>query len=371
MSFGTRSHRNARRGFALPVVMMMVFLLMGALAAGFSLSRSERAIDDAGRSDIYAQSNAESALERALTDRASLGLAAGTPPATDSVRVTLSQGYADVIVTRVRPVVGSEPADYLVRAHGFSTASRVAGTPSAQYTQTQLAVWQTGTFSAKAAFTSITGFSKNGAASAISGADGCGAKATLAGVEVPRGGYSGSGAGIAGNPAVDSSLGANSAALAAATPIDWVSIRGGSITPDFTSTWSGSGFPTSTWFTTNTTTFPTIVVNNDSTNAQSFTLPTSGHGLLIVYGNIIISGSIQWDGVIFVGGTLTSNGNNTVNGAVVTGLNVKLGWTVASTSVGNGTKNYNFNSCQITSALSSFSTMRPYKNTWSNTYAVY
>ena len=38
-----------------------------------------------------------------------------------------------------------------------------------------------------------------------------------------------------------------------------------------------------------------------------------------------ISGALQWDGIILVGGTLTSNGNNSVNVAVVTGLNVLIG----------------------------------------------
>ena len=42
-----------------------------------------------------------------------------------------------------------------------------------------------------------------------------------------------------------------------------------------------------------------------------------------------ISGALQWDGIILVGGTLTSNSNNSVNGAVVTGLNVLIGENLA------------------------------------------
>ncbi len=61
---------GGRDGFALPMVIIIVFVLAGALAAGFSMTRSERLIDDAGRADIFAMSNAETAIQRAMTERA-------------------------------------------------------------------------------------------------------------------------------------------------------------------------------------------------------------------------------------------------------------------------------------------------------------
>ena len=167
------SRRAERLGFALPMVIIVIFVLAGGLAAGFAMTRSERAIDDAGRADSYAQTNAETALQRALTDRPGMGLAAGIPPATDSVRLTETNGYADVIVTQLRPVVGTDQAVYLIRSHGFSTASHVSSTPSAEYTVTQLATWQSGTMQVQSAFTSLTGIQKNGTSGTIDGRDDC------------------------------------------------------------------------------------------------------------------------------------------------------------------------------------------------------
>lgn len=368
---------NARRpGFALPMVMIVVFVLGGALAAGFTMTRGERAIDDAGRADIFAQSLAETALQRAMTDRAALGLATGAPPATDSVRMTATNGYADIIVTRVRPVVGTESAVYLVRAHAVSTASRVAGTPSAEYTVTQLASWQTGTMTVLSAFTSITGIQKNGNAGEISGVDQCGAKPNVAGVAVPDNpSYTQSGGSwsnvLSGTPLVDSTRGATPTAMAPNVPVDWASIRAGGISADFTSTWNGTGFPPSSYFSSNPSAWPVIVVQNDTAASQAFTIPYAGRGMLIVWGNMIISGSDMWNGVVLVGGTITSNGNNTIEGAIVTGLNVKLGYPVPVNAVGNGNKDFSYNSCNVASAVAGLGRMKVYKNTWSNTYAVY
>ncbi|MDA1080875.1 MAG: hypothetical protein O2973_04225 [Gemmatimonadetes bacterium] len=356
------------------MVIIIVFVLAGALAAGFSMTRSERIIDDAGRANVYAQSNAETGLQRAMTERASLGLASGTPPATDSVRVTLTHGFADVVVTRVRPVVGTEPAVYLVRSHGYSTASNVAGTPNAEYTATQFATWQAGSMTVKASFMSLTGITKNGAVGEISGIDNCGDSTNVAGVAVPKvPGYSQSGGSIAavlaGTPLIDSTMGATPAAMAPNVGVNWAGmISGALITPDFTSNNAGVGFPSSTWFAANPGAYPIILVDNLVT--ETFTVPP-GRGMLIIKGNMAISGSDIWTGVVLVGGVLTSNGNNTITGAVITGLNVKLGLTVGTNAVGNGNKDFLYDSCAVASAVAGMGRMRPYKNTWSNTYAVY
>lgn len=364
-----------RRGFALPLVMIVVFVLAAALAAGFSMTRSERAIDDAGRADVFAQSNAETALQRAMTDRASLGLASGVPPATDSVRVTLTNGFADVIVTQLRPVVGAEPAVYLVRTHGYSTASRVASTPSAQYTTTRIAIWEKGTMKVKAAFMSLTGIQKNGTSGTIDGNDDCGG-GPVAAVSVPASpGYTQSGGSISsvlsGSPLIDSTLGATPTAMAANVPVNWPAIvNGGAISPDFTCTWDGTGCPDAAWFAANPSAYPTILVQNDTTAAHAFTI-NPGRGMLIIEGSAIISGNNVWNGVALIGGTVTSNGNTTINGAIVTGLNVQLGYPVATNALGNGTKDFSYNSCQVANSVAGLGRMRPYRNTWSNTYSVY
>lgn len=63
-----------------------------------------------------------------------------------------------------------------------------------------------------------------------------------------------------------------------------------------------------------------------------------------------------------MGGALTSNGNSTVDGAMISGLNTKLGMTVPVSDVGNGTKTYRYDSCDVESAVGSFIGLVPYRN---------
>jgi hypothetical protein len=80
-----------------------------------------------------------------------------------------------------------------------------------------------------------------------------------------------------------------------------------------------------------------------------------GQGILIVTGDLTFNGSAKWNGIVLVGGTITSNGNQTVTGAVITGLNIKLGMAVPINTLGNGNKTYQYDSCDITNAMSPFS----------------
>ena len=101
--------------------------------------------------------------------------------------------------------------------------------------------------------------------------------------------------------------------------VDWAGIVAGTVLPaEFVSpAWPTAGRDAN---------WPVIRVNNNP--GGDFTLPASGKGILIVTGNLIISGSRDWEGVILVGGSVRSNGNNTTRGAVIAGLNVKLGQAV-------------------------------------------
>ena len=71
----TQSTGRSRSGFALPVVLMALFLLTGALAAGFAMLRGERAADDATLQADAAKALAETGLQQGLNNRAGLGLA--------------------------------------------------------------------------------------------------------------------------------------------------------------------------------------------------------------------------------------------------------------------------------------------------------
>jgi hypothetical protein len=142
--------------------------------------------------------------------------------------------------------------------------------------------------------------------------------------------------------------------------IDWDGIvNHNAITPDIAipgGTWPSFASPTY---------YPVIMVSGN------ITLPTGGRGLLIVTGDATLTGAETWDGLILVGNHLISNGNNTVTGAVITGLNVKLGVPVTPNDIGNGTKVFRYNSCSIASALQQYGRLMPYTNAWSDDWATY
>ena len=58
---------------------------------------------------------------------------------------------------------------------------------------------------------------------------------------------------------------------------------------------------------------------------------------------------------------------------MITGLNVKLGYTVTATDMNdlNGTKQYLYNSCNVSGSLSSLGALRVYQNTWANSFPDY
>lgn len=372
---------HARPGFALPMVILVMFILVGALASGFNMLSSERAADDASVQAQIAASLAETGLQQGLRNRPGLGLPAVPPAGVESTRVTLSNGYADIITTRMRAPVGTTvPALYLVRSRGVRTSAGIANAGNSTAISSAFATFQAMTMNVQSAMTGINGIDKAGAAGTISGVDQCpvasgGTGGSVAAVAVPDDpGYDGSLTPLVGTPKV-ASLGANAATAATTVPFDWADIVSGSaITPDFLSTAAGVGFPSTGWFSSNPTRWPTIIVNNGPSPNVEFTLSTFGRGMLIVYGDLNLNGNTAgWDGIIIVGGKITSNGTNQVSGATITGLNVKLGYSVDDNDVNdlNGTKSYYYNSCNINSSLASLGALRVYQNTWANNFPGY
>jgi hypothetical protein len=353
---------RAERGVALPMAIFVVALLSGLIAAALLVVSSERRANDTVDAHVKAAAVAQSGLEDFTTGRSTAyGFTAIPPAAYESTRVTLNAGYADVVLQLIRPSVAGSSALYVIRSTGYTTRGQLSGVPQAQRTVTRYVRWQTGTMNVTSAWTSLTGLTKNGASGTLSGTDGCASSAAVAGVAVPTNpGYSQNGGSSvpSGNPPIDN-LGTQAQADSS-VHIDWNGIvNNNAITPDITippGSWPAS-FPASYW--------PVIRVNGD------FALPGSGQGTLIVTGNMTISGAVQWNGILLVGGTLTSNGNNTVEGAVVTGLNVLLGQVVAASAVGNGTKTFQYNSCNVANALSKFSTMVTIPNAWADNWTTY
>jgi hypothetical protein len=378
----TMTFTRSRSGFALPVVILAMFLLVGALAAGFAMLRSERASDDGTLQAQAAAALAETGLQQGLTNRVGMGLSSIPGATPDSARLQLAGGYVDVVTTRLRaPVEGGAPGIYYVRTRGVRTATGVSGIGDAVASASAFATYNTITMTVKASMTGINGINKSGSSGLISGRDFCTpAKASLPGVAVPKTpGLTGSGKyleSIDGSQKVDT-LAATPVEAADEVPIDWDAIvNHNAISATHEVGNDGTGFPSTTWFTANPTSWPVIIVRNGPANPTNFQLPNQGRGMLIIFGNLSLTGNTAGgDGVLLVGGKISSNCANEINGAVISGLNVKLGYTVENNVVDelSGTKQFKYNSCAVSNALQATggAGLRAVQSTWSNNFPTY
>jgi hypothetical protein len=352
-------NNTERRGFAIPVAILVIAVLTIMLAGGFSLVSAERRSVSDQKSQISAFRLAEQGLEIFLVRRDSLMSALPNyslvPGAQDNVRIMMTGGYADVQLTRLRPPTGTQSGLYIARSRGTETANVSGGAPQGVRTVAQYVLWEPMPMQVLAGWTALSGLQKNGNAGTLSGIDLCADSAAVAGGVVPvNPGYTGKTAATAGSPAIDS-------VPPDSVHIDWNGIvNGNSIHP--TITIPGGSWPTAALADTNY--YPVIRVNGD------FTMPSSGQGMLIVTGHLTISGSTSWKGVLLVGGDITSNGSNGITGATVSGLNVKLGTYVPS-STANGTKTYQYNSCEVAKANMSSGALVTLRNTWVDNWVQY
>jgi hypothetical protein len=358
-------NNTERRGFAIPIAVLVIAVLTIMLAGGFSLVSAERRSVSDQKSQISAFRIAEQGLEIYLVRRDSLLIATQgytkIPGLKDSVRIMLTGGYADVSLTQLRPPTGSQSGLYIARSKGTENVGMYAGAPPGVRTVAQYVLWESAPLHVLAGWLALSGLQKNGNAGTLSGVDLCHDSAAVAGVVVPLSpGYTGNTAATSGNPPIlvlppDS------------IHIDWNGIvNQGAITPNITlagGTWPTAAL-TASYADTTSTYYPVIRLNGD------WTLPSSGTGMLIVTGNLTISGSTGWRGIILVGGDLTSNGNNGITGATVSGLNVKLG-TYVPTSTANGTKTYQYNSCEVAKAAMSSGALVTLRNTWVDNWVEY
>lgn len=378
----TYTSGGTRRGFALPVVILAMFLLVGALASGFAMIRGERASDDATIQQQAAQALAESGLQQGFQNRAGLGLSS-LPTNSDSARMVLSGGYVDVVTTRLRAPVGTTvPGLYYIRARGVRTRTGTAGAGNAVAFATGFATFSTVNLTVQSSLTSANGINKSGSSGVISGHDNCsvadgGGKPSLPAVAVPSSpGYTGSTKPLEGSTTV-ATIGANEVDAANAIPIDWDAVvNGNAISADFYVEADGTGWPGQAWFDANPNSFPTIVVNNGPDPETMFVVDDFGRGTLVVFGSVWFKGNTGgWDGIVLAGGRLRSSGGNQVSGASITGLNIQLGYNVGENEVTelSGTKKFLYNSCHVSSALQSFSSggLRAYENSWANSFPTY
>jgi hypothetical protein len=368
-----------RRGFALPMAILVIAVLTAGLAAGYAATTSEIATNTATRSQSRAYSIAQAGLESFMARRNESGwctncVADPVAAAVDSewTRVTVPGGYADVVAIKVRPYVNpATPALFFIRSRGRDTAVKLSAgglNVFAERTVGIYASWNTMTINVLAAWVSLSGLNKNGTG-VISGVDQCGAKADVAGVTVPKGDLHVQGNSFepAGSPPVDTSL--TFGPLRDSVNIDWNGIvNNNAMTADVTV--PPGTFPDDDWFDANPDSWPVIRIKTNG-----FSLPNRGRGTIIADSNFSISGSNMWDGIVLVGGQLTSNGNNTTAGATLSGLNFLLGGTPQTSSVddsdANGQKTYVYNSCNVEKATQGLRTYVAMPNTWMDNVAAW
>lgn len=346
---------NAKReGATFPLVLLFIVLLSIGAIAGLGRISAERRSTGGMEAEVDAYSTAQDALSAYLTTVAS-------PPAAslDTTITGLPGGFATVSVRTLRAGSALLPALYIIRAYGINTGAirYDERMPSAERMVAQFATWKPGTMNVQAAWTSLTGLNKSGGSGTIGGADQCGAQPAVAGVAVPvtaadgGPGYDQTGGTSVptGNPAILQPA-ADPSSFAGVLPLDWnAMINGGTIKFDYTMTGLGGWpliFPLG---------WPAIYVNNST--PLILAPANSGRGLLVVKGDLQITGSFTWDGVILVGGVLTSSGNNVVQGAIVSGLNVQLGIVVSPSDIGSGNKTFVYNSCYVTNSLNALGSL--------------
>lgn len=355
------SRLNNRDGFAIPVAILVIGILSISIAAGFSLVLSERRGVDDQKAQVTAFVLAERGLQTFFVKRDSLGYKTVPPAAREGpIRIYFTGGYADVELDRVRNPTGSLSGLYVVRSKGTQTQGAVGTTPAGVRTVAQYATWDIADINVEAGWTAISGIQKNGASGSFLGKDQCGDSASIAGVAVPVvPGFN--------RPATADSTEylAQTVNLAAANvEVDWAGILAGTaITPNIVM--PGGTLPN--W--SDTTYYPTIFVNGDLSTASAY---NNGRGLLIVKGDLFggNGSTFAWKGLVLVGGDLAGNGSNNIAGAIISALNAKLGITVPINTV-NGTKVYQYNSCEVAKALRGMGALIPLQNTWVDNWVEY
>ena len=358
------SRLQNRNGFAIPAAILVIGVLSISLAAGFSLVIAERRGVDDQKAQVSAFVLAEQGLQMFYVRRDSLGFRSA-PPATREgpVRIVMKGGYADVELDMLKAPKGSLSGLYVVRSKGTQTQGAIGGTPAGVRTVAQYAAWEPASMDVLAGWTAIQGITKNGASGSFLGTDACGDSAAVAGVDVPTV------PGFNRPKTADSTgyIGSNPSQAAADVLIKWQGILSRTaLTPQYTIP------PDALPSFADTSFYPVILMVGDPPSSTWNSMPASGgRGLLIVTGNISALGNnFNWKGIVLVGGDITGNGSSNIQGAIISGLNWKLGITVPIDTA-NGTKNYRYNSCEVAKALRGLGALVPLPNTWVDNWVEY
>lgn len=344
------------RGFALPAVIFLVALLTLLLTSGLTRVRGDHEIATASEEATIAFAIAQSGLQMYM------GSVTARPNDGDSVRINVPGGYANVVTHLVRrPATTATPYMFLVRSTGIAINPAVGSAPQARRTVAQYARWQNGSIDRRAAFTAANGIMEASSPHAtvlVRGTDACGVEPAIPAVRTtnitnpPH-----SALDLQGNPDLIEEGSTTGSTIAAQTDIDWASTIGSGITPDYD------------YFRQLDFSFPVQRVADDLAISSG-----AGTGLLIVPGDLRITGAFYFEGVILVGGSIDFSGDLILlRGLVVSGLNEQLGTNPQRTIVGDHDHDLYifFDSCKIERALAPFTGLAPVQNAWLDNWAAY
>src|SRR5258706_6479921 len=171
-------NNNVRRGFAIPVALLIIAALTVMVAGGFSLVSAERRSVADQKSQITAFRIAEQGLELFLVKRDSL--MAGHPGFShvpgltpDTAVIAMTGGVATVTLTRLRPVKGSQSGLYVARSRGVETVGAYAGSPQGVRTVAQYVLWEPAPMQVLAGWTALSRLQKNRGSGTLGGIDLC------------------------------------------------------------------------------------------------------------------------------------------------------------------------------------------------------
>lgn len=345
-------------GFALIYALLALILLGGLAAAGLLVAATDYRLSRNHQASVSTFYTTDGARNDFLAVQ-------GVPQPS----ATYVQGHDSVSVTsRALAHLPDGHSVYLVTADGLDRDPAEGG---AARRTSGVAVFFPFPMTVPGAFTAVNGLVKEGASGIIDGNDeappgacpfglGEGASSAVAGVAVPPGGYEQHGGKQpvpTGDPPIDDSR--TTPDLLDYTGIDWEGLVTeskvvpdarvpGDAWPDFAS------LPADEW--------PVIHVTAD---AFDLTPTHSGRGALILDGDVELQGDFEWDGIILVGGRLTTNGFQEISGTVITGLNrIFPGKNPQASEIGNGTKAFRYNSCDVEAALRGMGWLTEKPATW-------
>lgn len=352
-----------RRGFVLPTTLMVMTLLTVMLTAAFTLVSAEYRTTDNSFGRARAHALAQAGLQSYFAmSRAIVG-------SSDSVRVTLTGGYVDVVARRLRDSTTSKRAVWLIRATATSTDAIMSGQVNGRRTIAQLATYSPATFPAQAALFSAAGVYVTGTGSnPLDGGDGnCGGAVPNPGLvthddpngyrEEPPGGSD-----PAGTPNWTSARVDNASQVIAAGRVDWPSLLAGNFTPDYV-------LPAGP---VNWATQVVVLIQSPSYTLSGSTpgMPDPGEGIIVVTGNLTLGAGFHWHGIILVGGYLKSVQGARVHGMTMTGLNWAVPTIVAPDTI-NRNSQLHWRSCEANPAVASLASLTPVGNAWVDTWSTY